>query len=202
MASGQTARLVNIAELAAPFQLSRPTVRDYVALLERAFLVDFLPAWHENRLKRLVKSPKLHLGDTGVAATLLATDAAALAEDRMLLGQLCETFVVQELRRQAAARDEGLRFSHLRDKDGVEVDLVIERGARSIAGVEVKVASPVTTSDFSGLRKLAAVTGDRFAAGVVFYDGEQLLPFGERLFAVPFPVLWRSGVSAGRRGRA
>ena len=82
LAAGQTARLFNLSELASPFQLSRPTIRDYVTLLERVFLLELLPPWHSNRLSRLIKTPKLHVGDTGLACALLALDAAALARDR------------------------------------------------------------------------------------------------------------------------
>jgi hypothetical protein len=85
LAAAQTARLLNVADLAAPFQLSRPTIRDYVTLLERVFLLETLPPWHSNRVSRLVKTPKLHLGDTGLACALLGMDAAALAADRTLL---------------------------------------------------------------------------------------------------------------------
>jgi predicted AAA+ superfamily ATPase len=67
LAAGQTARLLNVSDLAAPFHLSRPTIKDYLTLLERVFLLETVPPWHSNRLSRLVKTPKLHLGDTGVA---------------------------------------------------------------------------------------------------------------------------------------
>ncbi|MBM3523587.1 MAG: ATP-binding protein, partial [Alphaproteobacteria bacterium] len=133
LAAAQTARLLNVADLAAPFQLSRPTISDYVALLERVFLLDRLPPWHSNRLSRLIKTPKLHIGDTGLACALLGIDAAALAADRAMLGQLLETFVFQELSRQAIAQEQPLGFFHFRDRDDFEVDIVVERGARQIA---------------------------------------------------------------------
>jgi predicted AAA+ superfamily ATPase len=137
-AAGQTARLLNVTDLAAPFQLSRPTIREYVTLLARVFLLEELPPWHSNRLSRLVKTPKLHIGDTGLACALLGADAAALKADRLLLGQLLETFVFQELRRQASWHVDPMTFFHFRDRDNFEVDIVIERGARGVAGVEVK----------------------------------------------------------------
>jgi predicted AAA+ superfamily ATPase len=87
LAASQTARLLNVSELAAPFQLSRPTIRDYLTLLARVFLLEELPPWHSNRLSRLIKTPKLHLGDTGTACALLGVDAKALGADRQLLGQ-------------------------------------------------------------------------------------------------------------------
>ncbi len=190
LAAGQTARLLNVSSLASPFQLSRPTIRDYVTLLERVFLIDLLPPWHSNRLSRLVKTPKLHLGDTGLASALLGVDAATLAKDRPLLGQLLETFVLQELRRQASWQEAAIAFHHFRDRDGYEVDMVLERDGHALAGVEVKAAATVTEADFRGLRKFEQAAGQRFACGVVLYDGENSVRFAENLFAVPVKALW------------
>ena len=192
LAAAQTAQLFNMTALAAPFQLSRPTIGDYVTLLERVFLLERLPPWHSNRISRLIKTPKLHLGDTGLACALLGVDAAALVADRPLLGRILETFVFQELRRQASWHDEPLAFSHFRDKDGVEVDIVIERGARTLVGVEVKAAATVTAADFRGLRKLREAAGKRFVTGVVLYDGEVSVRFDEQLYAVPLRALWET----------
>ena len=189
-AATQTATLYNLSDLASPFQLSRPTIGDYVELLERVFMLERLPPWHSNRLTRLVKTPKLHMGDTGVASALLGIDAAGLMANRTLLGQLLETFAFQELKRQAGWHDAPLSFFHYRDKDQVEVDIVIERGALSVAGVEVKAAATVTPADFRGLRKLKKAAGQRFAGGVVLYDGELTAGFGDDLYAVPFRRLW------------
>jgi len=193
LAAGQTARLLNVTDLAGPFQLSRPTIRDYVTLLEQVFLIEELRPWHNNRLSRLVKTPKLHLADTGVAATLLGLDAGSLYDDRETLGQLLETFVYQELRRQASGHNDEVLFHHFRDKDGYEVDVVLERGGRQVAGVEVKAAATVTAADFGGLRKLATAVGRRFTAGVVLYDGETSASFGDHLYAVPIGALWEAG---------
>ena len=192
LAAAQTARLLNVSDLASPFQLSRPTIRDYMTLLERVFLIETLRPWHSNRLSRLIKTPKLHLGDPGLACALLGTDAQALAADRQMLGQLLETFVFQELRRQASWHEREIAFYHFRDKDGVEVDIVLERGAGEVAGVEVKAAATVTAADFRGLHKLKDATGKCFAAGVVLYDGESCAGFGERLHAVPLRALWET----------
>ncbi len=189
LAASQTARLINVSDLAGPFQLSRPTIRDYVTLLERVFLLEELPPWHSNRLSRLIKAPKLHLCDTGIACALLGLDAAALWEDRATLGQLLETFVFQELRRQASWHEGEIRFHHYRDKDNAEVDIVLE-GAGRVAGVEVKASATVTAADFRGLRKLRDAAGKRFAAGVVLYDGETGASFGDGMYAVPIRTLW------------
>lgn len=191
LAAGQTARLINISDLSSPFQVSRTTIRDYVTLLQRVFLLEELPAWHSNRLSRLIKSPKLHMGDTGLACALLGVEASALWTDRPLLGQLLETFVLQELRRMASARADEIRFHHFRDKDGAEVDIVLERGG-AVAGVEVKAAATITPADLRGLRKLREAAGKAFAAGVVLYDGETCAGMGEKLYAVPLRGLWEA----------
>ena len=102
LTASQTARLLNVSDLASPFQLSRPTIRDYMTLLASVFLVDELPPWHTNRLSRLIKTPKLHIGDTGLACALLGVDAVGLWRPgcRAVAGDL----VYQELRRQASWR--------------------------------------------------------------------------------------------------
>ena len=189
-AASQTARLYNLSDLASPFQLSRPTIGGYVELLGRLFLIDRLPPWHGNRLNRLVKTAKLHIGDTGLGCALIGAGPGSLAQDRALFGQFLETFVFQELRRQAVCQEIPLEFYHYRDKDQVEVDIVIERGAMAVAGVEVKAAATVTASDFRGLRKLKRATGARFAAGVVLYDGEISAGFGDGMYAVPLRCLF------------
>ena len=191
-AASQTGRLFNLSALASPFQLSRPTIDDYVRLLERLFLVERLPPWQNNRLKRLIKTPKLHIGDSSLAAALLGANPTALAADRALLGQLLETFVFQELRRQASWYGERTRLFHFRDKDGAEVDIVIERGAGLIAGVEIKASATISSTDFRGLRKLASAAGRQFAAGVVLFDGETSVRFAENLYAVPLSQLWEA----------
>ncbi len=153
------------------------------------FLLERLAPWHVNRLSRLVKRPKLHIGDTGVACALLGLDGEALHRDRQALGPLLETFVLQELKRQASWRPTPASFFHFRDRDDFEVDIVMEVG-RSVAGIEVKAAASVAESDFRGLRKLREAAGERFVAGVVLYDGGATVKFGDGLFAVPVRTLW------------
>ncbi len=125
LAAAQSAQLLNMSALAAPFQISRPTVSSYFTLLQNIFLLDVLPAWHSNRVSRLIKTPKVHVSDTGLAATLLELTSKQLSTERNMLGHLLESFVYNELRRQATWLDEGLTFYHFRDKDQYEVDIVL-----------------------------------------------------------------------------
>lgn len=94
------------------------------------------------------------------------------------------------MRRQASWYEEDVRFHHFRDRDGLEVDMVLEGEGGKIVGVEVKASATVTSADFRGLRKLKGASGKRFSAGVVVYDGESSVGFGDGLFAVPIRALW------------
>ncbi len=190
VAASQTARLVNVADLSAPFELTRQTIHEYVTLLERVFLLDHLPASHSNRLSRLVKRPKLHMADTGVGCAVLGLTARDLFADRTLFGAMLETFVLQELRRQASWRPVPIDFLHYRDRDDYEVDIVLEQGPTAVVGIEVKAAASVNDADLRGLRRLRDATGERFRAGVVIYDGSATIPMEDRLFAVPVRRLW------------
>ena len=190
LAAAQTAQLLSVNNLSSSFQISRNTVESYLALLAKMFLLERVPAWHSNRKKRLIKTPKLHLGDTGVACALLNLSPAALASDAARFGHMLETFVLQELRRQASAHPTPHRFFHYREKDGKEVDIVIERDAFRLAGVEVKASATVGDRDFRSLRKLKAAAGRHFAGGALLYRGARVLSFGDGMHAVPLRALW------------
>ena len=189
--AGETAHPVNLTRLAGRLQLTRPTFTHYFDLLRDVFLVHNVNAWSSNRLKRLICTPKLHMTDSGLACAVLRADANTLARDRVLWGQMFETFVVNEVAKEATwSKWTGIDLYHLRDREGFEVDIVVDAGSRGIAGIEVKAGATVSSSDFRGLRKLQRATPDRFAKGIVLYDGEACAPFGEGLWAVPVGMVW------------
>ena len=166
------------------------TIQQIIAILERLFLVRHLPAWHRNPAKRLVKTPKIHLLDSGLAATLADLTAADWLNHRDRMGHLLESFVVQQLIAQATWTEPDLRFWHYRDKDQVEVDVVLTRGQKTW-GIEVKAASALTSKDGQGLVRLATRCGEDFESGVLLYTGRDRLPLAdERILAVPLSELW------------
>ncbi len=103
---------------------------------------------------------------------------------------MLETFVYQELRREASRYEDEVKFYHYRTRDQKEVDIVIERGASQLVGIEIKASSTVRTSDFNGLRQLKKYAGNRFVKGVVLYDGETSLGFGDEMYAIPIRFIW------------
>lgn len=183
-------QLVNLSQIGGRLGIDHKTVDRYLDLLERLFLVRRLQPWSRNELKRLVRTPKLHFIDTGLLAAVRGLSFSRLTNDRAPFGALLESFAYAELLKQAAWSETRPRFYHYRDKDGVEVDLVLEDEAGGVVGVEVKAAATVRPADLLGLGRLAAGAGPSFRLGVVLYDGDQTLPFGGRLFAAPLSVLW------------
>jgi len=185
--SGQ---LTNFAQIGGQNGLDDKTTKKYVAILEQLFLVRRLEPWFRNRLKRLVKTPKLHVLDSGLLAALLGATAERIVRDRSIFGPLLEAFVFSEVLKQGTWLDEACTLSHYRDKDQDEVDIVIEDETAGLVGIEVKAAATVNARDFKGLRKLADATGGALRLGLVLYDGEHTVPFGERLFAAPVSCVW------------
>lgn len=187
--SGQLLVTTKLAERA---ELARQTVDRYVALLEAVFLIHRLPSWSRNMLNRAVAHPKVHLVDTGLLAHLLGATPESLARPSApALGQLVETFVVNEMAKQAARSESRLRLHHYRDGKGRgEVDLVVEDAAGRVVAVEAKAGSTVTAKDFRHLGMLRSRLGDDFVHGFVAHLGHEEVRFGDRLTAVPLAAFW------------
>jgi uncharacterized protein len=182
--------LVDHAGLARDLGISDKTVKSYTATLERLFLVRRLDPWSANRGQREIRTPKVHVTDTGLLAYLLRANARSIGDQGELAGRFFETFVVCEVLRQASWASALMHAYHYRDKAQREVDLVLERQDGAVCGIEVKAAATATARDFRGLRYLRDRLGDRFRCGVVLYAGGSALPFGDRLWALPLEALW------------
>lgn len=187
--------LLNLSELSRSFAVPLTTLKRYMALLETTFLIQTLPPWSSNLSKRLVKTPRLVFGDTGLMSYLLGLSEQRLTEHGNLVGPLLENFVVMELQKQAAWSRVRPQMFHFRTQTGQEVDIVLEDSTGQLVGVEVKAASTIYTQDFKGLRALAELSSGRFHRGVVLYTGSESIPFGPRLHALPVNTLWQLGAT-------
>lgn len=183
-------QLLNFSRLGRDAGLDAKTAQRYLGLLEQLFLVRRIEAWHRNDLKRLLKTAKLVFIDSGLLAAQRGVTVEGLRADRTLFGPILESFVCSELLKQIGWAEADIRLSHFRDKDGAEVDLILEDGAGRYVGVEAKASATVKSEDFHGLRKFADAVGSRFVQGCVLYDGETVVPFGAGLHAVPLSALW------------
>jgi hypothetical protein len=189
MLATRSPSLINYSELSRTAGLPQSTLKRYMALFQTIFLIDHLPAWYSNLGKRLVKTAKLVMSDTGLLTTLLAVDAAGL-KNTPLCGAVIENFVITELKKQISWSATRPAMLHYRTQTGQEVDAVLEDTAGRIVGIEVKSAKSVGGQDFRGLQSLAETSGKNFCKGVVLYGGDELVSFGTNFFAIPINFLW------------
>lgn len=187
-------QLCNYTQLGGQLGLDAKTVNRYLTMLEQLFLVRRVPAWSVHAPSRVVKTPKVQFLDSGLLCSLLRLNETGIARDRSLFGHALECHVYGELLKQCSWADEAYDVMMYRDKDQIEVDFVVENRQGEIVGIEVKAAASLKSSDFSGLKKLAVLAGERFQGGVLLYDGINTLPAGEvggkPLWALPLSTLW------------
>jgi hypothetical protein len=190
--AGRSGGLLVLATLASESGVPRTTLNRYLELLSAVFLIKQIPAWSTGRTQRATGTPKLVFIDTGIASYLIGQDSTRLGEPDGAAGPMIETFVLMELARQLTWSQERARLYHYRTKDGVEVDAVLETPDGRIVAIEVKAGATVRSEDLAGLRHLRERLGSRMVAGYVLYTGQQTLPFGDRLRALPIDALWNT----------
>jgi predicted AAA+ superfamily ATPase len=188
--AARTGTILNIAELSRSVGLPQTTLKRYLALLEMTFLTVLLPPWSGNFSKRLVKTPKLYLNDTGLAAHLLGVYSEEMLGDGRLLGPLLENFVLLELLKQASWSETQPRLFYFRTQAGQEIDVVMEDPAGRIVGIEIKAAATLTRRDFAALKDFSESMGDAFHRGIILYTGSESVSFGKNLHALPVSTLW------------
>jgi len=191
-----TAQEHNSVQTSNKTGLHRATVNRYLELLQAVFLIHRLPAWSRNPTARVVKHAKVHVTDTGLAASLLGISPESLAMPvAPARGALVETFIVNELAKQATWSEAEVRLHHWRVSGGAEVDVVLEREDGRIVGIESKARDTVTAEDFRGLAALRDLVGDQFCQGIVLHTGKRgSVNFGDRLLSLPVAALWEAGV--------
>ena len=183
--------LINEADIGRSIGQNAVTAKNYRVLLQMLFLTFDVKPWFRNIGKRLVKSPKGYLIDTSLLCHLQQIDLEKVAgNDPHIFGHIIENFVATELLKQLSFSDMRAQLFHFRTSDGKEVDFVLEQPNGAVAGIEVKGRDAVSNKDFNGLRVLQQQTGQDFVCGVILYRGNKLIPFGDRLWAVPISELW------------
>ncbi|MFF0867807.1 ATP-binding protein [Nonomuraea sp. NPDC003560] len=188
--AGRMGGLTVIDNISRDLGLPRNTVKRYIDLLDLVYVIRRIPAWSSNATTRAIATPKLLLVDSGLGAHLAGLTPARVSDITAPVGPLMENFALGELARQLTWSEEPVQLYHYRDRDGVEVDGILERASGEIIGIEVKATETVRADDFRGLQHLARRLGDRLIAGYVLYAGQETLPFGDRMRAFPLSALW------------
>jgi hypothetical protein len=189
--AARSAQEQKLERMYAEAGVAKTTLLTHLDLLENLQVLVRLPAWTPSRLRRLIHTPKIHLTDSGLAASILGVNTSALRLDGALAGALLETFAVGELLRLATTAAEPVELFHLRTQDGHEVDVVAVSADGSVVGFEVKAAANLVGSDSRGLRWLRDKLGDAFTAGYVLHTGPLPRPLDTKIWAVPMAALWR-----------
>jgi hypothetical protein len=194
LSAARTAQVLNIADIGRDAGLGRDQAGEYLRLLELIYLVINLPAWSVNLSARVIKRPKLHLVDSGLAAHLQGVSADRLSpvdpDAVRRFGALLETFVVTEILKQIGWATQRVTPYHFRTSGGAEVDLVLEAHDGRVAAVEIKAASRVAPAAAAGLRHLRDRLGDRFVGGVLLTTGGIAQRIDDRLAVAPVDALW------------
>lgn len=183
---------VNITSIANDLGVPPRTVDGYLALLANVFVIQLVPAWSTNLSKKAVRRPKLAIVDSGLACSLIGMTIDRVDDPTAPIGPLMESFVAMELRKQLGWSRTRASLWHFRDRDGAEVDFVLERADGRVVGIEVKASSTITSRDTKGLRFMADRLGDRFHAGYVISTMPEPTPLGDKLTAVPCTWLWEA----------
>lgn len=183
---------LNVTSLANELGIPARTVDGYLALLANVFVLRLIPAWSTNMSKKVIRRPKLVMVDSGLACHLTGMNSGRVDDPTAPFGPLLESFVAMELCKQLTWSNESASLSHFRDRDGAEVDLVLEHADGRVVGIEVKATRSVSRGDTRGLRFLADRLGDRFHAGFVLSCMPEVTPLGDRLTALPLDALWRT----------
>jgi predicted AAA+ superfamily ATPase len=181
--------LYSARNVAKALGISHDTVQAYTRLLETVFLVRTVPAWRPGIGSREIQTPKVHLVDSGLLASLVGASPERIGSDDQLTGRLFESFVTMEVARHLDWAETPATQYHYRDRDD-EIDIVLEANSGDIAAIEVKAGASPRASDWRGLAKLRDARGPSFRAGVLLYTGAQTIPLGDRLWAVPVSGLW------------
>jgi hypothetical protein len=171
--------------------VNQKTAAAYEQLLKNLMVLDAVPAWTSNRLKRLVRRPKRYLVDVGLVAATLRLDVNAVMRDGDLLGRILDTFVASQLRAETPVTARRPRLFHVRSQQGrQEIDLLAEFAAGRVIGIEVKASAAPVAKDARHLAWLKDELGDRFIRGVVLHTGPRAYQLADSITAVPICTLW------------
>ncbi len=190
LTASYSGKLINLSEMGSKLGVDRLTVKKYLALLEQMFLIEQVPAWQNSEYKRLIKTPKIQLVDTGMMCAMRGLNHHQLNDDPELYNVALKSFVYNKIRKQATWVQESTKIYHYRDKDSVEVDCIIEDANGGCYAVHSIAGATLHRSAIAALKRFRNIAGDCFKTGLLLYDGDQTTALGDELYAVPLGALW------------
>ncbi len=189
--AARSTSLFNFSDFSRVTGIPQSTLKRYLSLFEMTFLLLKVRAWSPNLGKRLLKTPKILLNDTGLLCYLLHLDVNELKTPNPFIGPVFENFVIMELMKEISWSKVKPQLYHFRTTSGIEVDAILENHKNQVIGIEIKSKSVLTKSDAKGLSYLKETLKDKFLKGIIFYTGDHVLPMEEKIFAVPIAAIWK-----------
>jgi hypothetical protein len=171
LAATRSGQLLNLSQLGGDAGITHNTAKSWVGVLEASYLAIRLPPFHRNLGKRLVKAPKFHLLDSGVACYLLGIRSPEELRFHPLRGAIFESWVVSEIMKVHHNVGRQAKLSFFRDAHGLEVDLLIEHGVK-LAGVEAKSGATVPLEMFAPLEAVARLVPE-MRTRIVMHGGTE-----------------------------
>lgn len=191
--AARAGKLLNDADIARDIGLNPVTSKQYRYILQMMFLNFDVRPWYRNISKRLVKSAKGYIVDTLLLCRMLDLQLENVQAVRPeLFGHIVENFIASELLKLLSFSALQVTLYHFRTSDNKKVDFVLEKADGKIAAIEVKTREKIEAADFNGLRELQTHVPNDFVCGIVLYRGREIVPFGKKLWAVPFSILWQN----------
>lgn len=186
-----SSKFIDKSKITASLGIANQTLDSYLGVLENTYLVDKLSPWLKTDCERVNKQSKYFMTDTGFMASLLNWKADDMLLNADKSGKIFETFVYNELIAQIELKDDEYELYHYRDRERREIDFIIQDENNNIYGIEVKAGSSVTKDRFKHLTWFKNnLAKNKNFSGIVLYTGEQVVPFGNNLLAVPMNNLW------------
>ena len=187
-----SSKLMDLEGICSACSISKPTLNEYIALIERLYLCQRVHPWTKTDYEMVGRTDKMYITDTGLMATILGWHYDTVALDADRFGKLIETFVFNEISAQIDLNTD-YTLRHYRDRRNREIDFIIENEQGDMVGVEVKGGSRIGKEDFKHLKwfKENLAKGKKFI-GIVLYSGENTLHFSEDMVAAPIACLWHN----------
>jgi predicted AAA+ superfamily ATPase len=161
------------------------TLENYLSILQLIYQIKILRPFSLNIGKKFTKTPKLYFNDTGILCYLLGITNKKELINSIYFGNIVETFVFNEFLKHSAYSFYPTEIFFYRTNDKKEIDFIIKTKNEYIA-IEVKTSSTISRKDISTMKEIKNL----IKYGIVLYNGDEILPFGENIFAVPYGVLF------------
>lgn len=186
-----SSKFIDKSKITTSMGIANQTLDTYLGVLENTYLVDKLSPYLKTDYERVNKQSKYFVSDTGLMCSVLNWKLDDLILDSDKNGKLFETYVYNQLISQVNLENLNYSLYHYRDREKREIDFIIQDSSNNIYGIEVKSGTLISKDHFKHLKWFKNnLAKDKNFVGIVLYSGENVVPFGENMFAVPINNLW------------